>query len=92
MSGENSSSIEGHHHVEAMRLEDITQVMHWSELQCPPLKLGDKPKDLDEMMHSMKHGLMRAFMTTGFVLWTRYVSVYVKIYNSSFQFHLNSGL
>ena len=72
MNGEKGSSTEGRHHAEAMRLEDITQVMNWSEMQCPPSKLCDSPKDLDEMMHSVKHGLMRAFMTTGFVLWTRY--------------------
>jgi hypothetical protein len=72
-SGEKGSSTEGRRHAEAMRLEDITKVMRWSELQCPSSKLGDSPKNLDEMMHNVKHGLMRAFMTTGFVLWTRYV-------------------
>ena len=72
-SGEKSSSTEGRRHAEAMKLEDITQVMHWSELQCLPSKLGERPKDLDELMHSVKHELMRAFMTTGFVLWTQCV-------------------
>jgi hypothetical protein len=78
-SGEKGSSTEGRRHAEAMKLEDITQVMRWSELQCPPSKLGDRPKDLDEMMHSVKHGLMRAFMTAGFVLWTRYVCLCQKM-------------
>ena len=74
-SGEKGSSTEGYRHAEAMKLEDITQVMCWSEQQCPSSKLDDRPKDLDEMMHCVKHGLMRAFMTTGFVLWTRYVCI-----------------
>lgn len=79
-SGEKGSSTEGRRHAEAMRLEDITQVMRWSELQCPPSKLlGDRPKDLDEMMLCVKHGLMRAFMTAGFVLWTRYVCLCQKM-------------
>lgn len=79
MSGEKGSSTEGRRHAEAMKLEDITQVMRWSELQCPPSKFEDAPKNLDEMMHNVKHGLMRAFMTTGFVLWTRYVSVFLSL-------------
>jgi hypothetical protein len=79
MNGENGSSTEGRHHAEAMRLEDITMVMQWSEQQCPQSKLCDRPKNLDEMMHSVKHGLMRAFMTTGFVLWTRYVCLCQKL-------------
>jgi hypothetical protein len=78
-SGEKGSSTEGRHHAEAMKLEDITQVMRWSELQCPQSKLDDKPKDLGEMMQTVKHGLMRAFMTTGFVLWTRYVCLCQKM-------------
>lgn len=72
-SGEKGSQTEGRHHAEAMRLEDITQMMCWSEQQCPSSQLADKPKNLDELMHCVKHGLMRAFMSTGFVLWTRYV-------------------
>lgn len=50
MSGEKGSSTEGCRHAEAMKLEDITQVMRWSELQCPPSKFEDAPKNLDEMM------------------------------------------
>ena len=90
-SGEKGSSTEGLRHAEAMRLEDITQVMRWSEQQCPPLKLSGKPKDLDEMMHNVKHGLMWAFMMTGFVLWTRWVCLFQKC-NGIFQsFHQYSG-
>jgi hypothetical protein len=59
------------HHAEAMRIEELKKLMRWSESKCPFQTLERVVEDLQELMLSVKHGLMRGFMTTGFTLWTR---------------------
>lgn len=60
-------------HAEAMKLEELKKLMEWSEQQCAPemLEKGFKITDLETLKLIAKHGLMRAFMATGFTLWTR---------------------
>ena len=55
-----------------MGLEELKKVIQWSEIKYPSEKLAAEPKDINELMLSVEHTMMRAFMTTGFTLWTRY--------------------
>jgi hypothetical protein len=56
-----------------MKIEEMRKIMQWSEVQYSLEKLSELPKDLDDLMLSVEHVMMRAFMTTGFTLWTRYL-------------------
>ncbi|KAF8639178.1 hypothetical protein AX17_001665 [Amanita inopinata Kibby_2008] len=58
---------------DAITFEDLVQVMRWSEGQCPPKLLsgGAVVGSGEETYLIAEHGLMRAFMSTGFALWTR---------------------
>lgn len=58
-------------HAQPMSVEDLKQVMEWSEEECPPRKLGRLAESAGEQLLVAKHGLMRALMSTGFTLWTR---------------------
>lgn len=60
-------------HAEAIRIEELKKMMDWSEQQCGPemLEKGFVVTDLEMLKLIAKHGLMRAFMATGFTLWTR---------------------
>ena len=66
-------------HAEAITIEELTYVMLWSEAQSPRHLLCDDRKrasyfrDQQMLFHVVRHGLMRAFMSTAFTLWTRYV-------------------
>ena len=60
---------------EAMTLQDLTKIIQWSEAQCPPQQLVVRqatsyPKDGDHQLN-LSHGLMHAFVSSGFTLWTR---------------------
>jgi hypothetical protein len=60
------------HHAEAMGLEELKKIIQWSEKMYPSEKLsGEPPKDMNELMLAVEHTMMRAFMTSGFTLWTR---------------------
>ena len=59
------------HHAEAMGLEELRKVMEWLEMQYPSEMSTVEPKDIDELMLAVEHIMMRAFMTSGFTLWTR---------------------
>jgi len=54
-------------------------VMDWSEAQCPGHWLSTNKQDESQfhdtrhLFNVARHGLMRAFLSTGFTLWTRYV-------------------
>ena len=65
-------------HAEAMTIEELNYVVAWSEGQCSSHLLGTRlPASHDTgtiRYHVAKHGFMRAFMSTGFTLWTRYVT------------------
>jgi hypothetical protein len=62
------------HHAEAMAIEDMQQIMGWSEKTCPHSMLDSpnlKVADNEAIKVLDKHGLMRAFATTAFTLFTR---------------------
>ena len=67
-------------HAEAITIEELTYVMQWSEVQSPRYLLCDDRVrasycgDRGMLFHVARHGLMRAFMSTAFTLWTRYVN------------------
>jgi hypothetical protein len=63
------------HHAEAMGLEELKKIIQWSEMQYPSKMLAVEPKDINELMLAVEHTMMRAFMTSGFTLWTRCVSL-----------------
>jgi hypothetical protein len=54
-----------------MTAEDLTQIISWSEKTSPPNQLA--ANDGQEKLLAEKHAMMRAYMTMGFTLWTRYV-------------------
>lgn len=59
---------------EAMTLEDLTQVMLWSEAQCPQHRLANQSLGqltAADQTQNLTHSFMRAFMSTAFTLWTR---------------------
>ncbi|KAK2459362.1 hypothetical protein APHAL10511_008620 [Amanita phalloides] len=64
-----------HQHAEAMTIEELTYAIAWSEGQCPSYWLGSRLPELQDTGAARyciaRHGLMHAFMSTGFTLWTR---------------------
>ena len=59
-------------HAEAMSLNDLTRMIEWSESVCPSVQC----RSLDGMMKPQRalaatHLFTRAFMSTGFTIWTR---------------------
>lgn len=62
-------------HAEAMTIEDLKKLMDWSEKQCSPKMLQKELESLDELKKTEMHGLMRAFLASGFTLWTRCVAI-----------------
>ena len=59
-------------HAEAITIEEIQKLMNWSERECPNEKLTSLPiETLADFKVCLEHGLMRAFMTSAFTLWTR---------------------
>ena len=64
------------HHAEAMTREDLHAMMEWSAFQFPiesvewarAPKVDGVPVDLAT---ALKHVMMRAFLSSGFTLWTR---------------------
>jgi hypothetical protein len=53
-----------------MTVEDLTCIICWSERRCPTNQLVAADA---EDFNFTKHVMMRAYMTTGFTLWTRWV-------------------
>lgn len=60
-------------HARAIRIEDLCQMMDWSEKTVPSAHLAHLGKG-DIMVEVIKHVLMRAFLSSGFTLWTRYAA------------------
>lgn len=58
-------------HAEAITIEDLTQMIQWSEQKCPHSLFQRRPNDAQMAKDMNLHGLMRAFSTTGFNLFTR---------------------
>ncbi|KAJ7644798.1 hypothetical protein FB45DRAFT_976028 [Roridomyces roridus] len=62
-------------HAEAMTIEDLRKIMEYSEKQCSAeVVKANQPPDLPALVVLLKHGMMRAFLSSGFCLWTRFVS------------------
>ena len=58
-------------HADAMTIESMRKMMEWSERECPSSWRAQDIKDLATLLNVSKHFLMRAFMSSGFTLWTR---------------------
>jgi hypothetical protein len=65
-------------HAEAITLEDLQKMMRWSEKECPSSLVDPEKVDtvqrIEELQFITKHGMMRAFSSSGFTLWTRYLA------------------
>ncbi|KAF8327311.1 hypothetical protein F5887DRAFT_924829 [Amanita rubescens] len=70
----NKNGMEGgkalRNHARAVRIEDLNQMMDWSEKTFPSAHLARLGKE-DITVEVIKHVLMRAFLSSGFTLWTR---------------------
>ena len=55
---------------EPMTVEDLAQIINWSEKLSPPNQPAESNKQ-EEFLTATKHAMMRAYMATGFTLWTR---------------------
>ncbi|KAK2460230.1 hypothetical protein APHAL10511_007752, partial [Amanita phalloides] len=58
-------------HAEAMLIEELAKVMDWSKTQFLSHMLGQVFNNPKIQFLVTRHGLMRAFMSTSFTLWTR---------------------
>ena len=58
-------------HAVAMTVENMKKIMDWSEATVPSDWVQQDIKDLATLLTVSKHFLMRAFVTSGFTLWTR---------------------
>ncbi|KAJ7027695.1 hypothetical protein C8F04DRAFT_1212340 [Mycena alexandri] len=59
------------HHAEATTIEDMHQMMQHSASVYPHDKLLRKAESGADLLAKIKHGMMRAFLPTGYTLWTR---------------------
>ncbi|KAF8333359.1 hypothetical protein F5887DRAFT_893721 [Amanita rubescens] len=70
----NKNGMEGgkalRNHARAIRIEDLTRMMDWSEKIVPSTSL-EKLDKKDITFEVIKHTLMRAFLSSAFTLWTR---------------------
>ena len=64
-------------HAEPMSRRELETVMEWSAMQVPMGCLGGLAQTAARHLVVTKHGLMRAFMSTAFTLWTRYVQAHL---------------
>jgi hypothetical protein len=74
----NKCAAKGSHrrdHAEAMKIEDMRTIMHYSMQVAPACMLQAccPISDIVQLRVLQIHGLMRAFITTGFTVWTRCV-------------------
>ena len=60
-------------HATAISIQDMKSMMDWSYSQLGEEASGKMFTDVGELMEATKHILMRAFMSSGFTLWTRHV-------------------
>ena len=61
------------HHAEAMKIDYLDAIIKISESVAPPERIlqmasSDPP---DSAVIALRHGMMRAFLSSGFTLWTR---------------------
>jgi hypothetical protein len=69
----NKAGADGGHrnHAEAIRIEDVKKIMATSEAECPIGCTYEHIKDTIQLRITTEHILMRAFISSGFTLWTR---------------------
>ncbi|KAF8207109.1 hypothetical protein K438DRAFT_1917558 [Mycena galopus ATCC 62051] len=58
-------------HAEATTVEDMRAMMQFSLSKCPNKKVEDVPQTADDLLLVIRHGQTRAFLSTGYTLWTR---------------------
>lgn len=59
-------------HAEATTMEDMKKMMAWSASECSAEALKEcEPKDVNALLLLLKHGMVRAFLSSGYTLWTR---------------------
>ncbi|KII93126.1 hypothetical protein PLICRDRAFT_70704, partial [Plicaturopsis crispa FD-325 SS-3] len=62
----------GHrNHADALTIEHMEKIMAWSEGQYPGNADWSTLASIDDVRHATKHLMMRAFLTSGFTIWTR---------------------
>ncbi|KAK0489204.1 hypothetical protein IW261DRAFT_1557697 [Armillaria novae-zelandiae] len=59
------------HHADAMLVEDLIKIVKYSKAECSCEQLEKTQVSAQELIQMIKHGLTRAFLTSGFTLWTR---------------------
>ncbi|KAJ7323349.1 hypothetical protein DFH08DRAFT_941575 [Mycena albidolilacea] len=52
-------------------IKNKAPMMQWSGSECPNEKLENAPKTQEELELMIKHGQTRAFLSSGYTLWTR---------------------
>lgn len=69
----NKAGADGGHrnHAEAIRIEDVRKIMAMSAAECPIGCTYEHIKDTNQLRITTEHLLMRAFISSGFTLWTR---------------------
>ncbi|KAI4526175.1 hypothetical protein K525DRAFT_189781 [Schizophyllum commune Loenen D] len=79
-------------HADAMTIQDLGKIIATSERQYPAGIVDhlDKISDGKEMYNVMLHIMMRAFLTSGFTLWTRNFEL-CSLQRRDITFNLDSG-
>ncbi len=60
-----------HHHVDAMHIEDLIKLIMFSKSKCLCEQLEKNAVSAQELTEMIKHGMMHAFLVSGFMLWMR---------------------
>lgn len=60
-------------HSLAMSKQHMDRIFEWSERVCPSEVFEEEVKDRDSQVLQFKHLLFRAFASTSWTVWTRYV-------------------
>jgi len=69
-------------HAEAMSIDEMKKLMDWSKVHFSRDPNDLKFDNAHELVMAAKHYLMRAFASSGFTLWTRYLQFLIPIYCS----------
>ena len=74
-------------HAFPMTIEDISQLIRWSESICSPASISEKATGAQEqtLTAMVRHAFMHAFVTTAFTLWTRCVDSHLGHLESNIQ-------
>ena len=84
-------------HAEAIKIEDLAQMMYWSESQVSSAEIdamirSGPPRTTEEKEKAKglaKHVMTRAYSSTGFTLWLRYlVSSFPRLSNCCSRFYV----